>query len=208
MDAKDHRYHRRHVGAIGRASALAFAKAGWKVAICGRRADRLAAAKAEGALGTRRDRPTSPIPTPSPAFSPRSARSSAGSTWVFNNAGTDAPMSDVGDTPVETWRRNHRYEPQWGLLCRPRGLPRHARAVAAGRTDHQQRVDRRPRPALRGGGVRSVQAWRCGADQGDLSRRPPVRYRPADRSILANPMTEMIQDSWKGATAVRRQPQT
>ena len=39
---------------IGKAAALGFAAAGWQVAICGRRADRLAEVKAEAGLACRR----------------------------------------------------------------------------------------------------------------------------------------------------------
>jgi NAD(P)-dependent dehydrogenase (short-subunit alcohol dehydrogenase family) len=89
---------------IGRACALAFSAAGWRVAICGRRADRLAEVKAEGRLAL-----AEPVDVADPdavAGLFARVRSEFGRLdVVFNNAGAFAPATLFGDLPVETWRR-------------------------------------------------------------------------------------------------------
>lgn len=87
---------------IGRTAALGFAKAGYKVAICGRRADALAAVAHEtGGYWAACD-----VTDPAAV-----ARFFAGVKAeygridvVFNNAGRFAPATSFGDLDVETWR--------------------------------------------------------------------------------------------------------
>ncbi|MEO6395392.1 MAG: SDR family oxidoreductase [Devosia sp.] len=89
---------------IGRASALAFAKAGWRVAICGRRQNRLDEVQAEGglALAFRAD-VTDPAEVA--AFFAAVRAQLGRIDLVFNNAGSFSPTANFGDIAVEDWRR-------------------------------------------------------------------------------------------------------
>ncbi len=89
---------------IGRAAALGFAKAGWQVAICGRRADRLEAVKAEGQLALAS---ITDITDPDAVgrFFAQVVRQFGSIDVVFNNAGAFAPATNFGDLTVETWRK-------------------------------------------------------------------------------------------------------
>jgi NAD(P)-dependent dehydrogenase (short-subunit alcohol dehydrogenase family) len=88
---------------IGAAAARGFASAGYKVAICGRRRDRVEAVAAEagGALGLVCD-------VTQPAEVARmfiQLRESFGHLdVVFNNAGQSSPAASFGDIDVETWQ--------------------------------------------------------------------------------------------------------
>ncbi|MBN9348890.1 MAG: SDR family oxidoreductase [Devosia sp.] len=89
---------------IGKAAALAFAAAGWQVAICGRRAEMLAQVKAEGGLAL-----AEPVDVADPEAVARFFTQVRGAFGrldvVFNNAGAFAPAAVFGDLPVDTWRR-------------------------------------------------------------------------------------------------------
>jgi NAD(P)-dependent dehydrogenase (short-subunit alcohol dehydrogenase family) len=92
---------------IGRASAVALLKAGWSVALAGRRADALAeTVKLAGADGAR----AAAVPTD--VTSPDSVRALFGSVknkWgrldlLFNNAGQNAPGIPLEDLSFEQWK--------------------------------------------------------------------------------------------------------
>jgi NAD(P)-dependent dehydrogenase (short-subunit alcohol dehydrogenase family) len=89
---------------IGRAAALAFGAAGWRVALCGRRADRLAEVKAEGRLAL-----AEPVDVIDPeavaSFFAKMKAEFGHLDVVFNNAGAFAPATVFGDLSVETWRK-------------------------------------------------------------------------------------------------------
>ena len=89
---------------IGRACALAFSAAGWGVAICGRRADRLAEVKAEGKLALAESLDVAD-PKGVAAFFARVKGEFGHLDAVFNNAGAFAPATVFGDLSVETWRQ-------------------------------------------------------------------------------------------------------
>lgn len=88
---------------IGRAAALGFAAAGWRVATCGRRADRLGELVSLGVE----------VAIPADVTNPADVEAlfaAATSQFgridvVFNNAGAFAPATTFGDLPVETWRK-------------------------------------------------------------------------------------------------------
>jgi NAD(P)-dependent dehydrogenase (short-subunit alcohol dehydrogenase family) len=89
---------------IGRAAALAFAGAGWKVAICGRRTDKLEEVKAEGKLALAESLDVADADGVAGFFA--KVKGQFGHLdVVFNNAGAFAPATVFGDLPVETWRR-------------------------------------------------------------------------------------------------------
>ena len=92
---------------IGRASALALLKDGWKVALAGRRADALEATKsAAGELAG------NALAVPTDATDPAAvkalfaaAREAFGRVdLLFNNAGTGAPAIPLEDLTVEQWK--------------------------------------------------------------------------------------------------------
>jgi NAD(P)-dependent dehydrogenase (short-subunit alcohol dehydrogenase family) len=88
---------------IGRATALAFLDAGARLAVCARRADKLAELAADDAdvLAVEAD-VTDPgaVDTLFRRIRERFGRLDV----VFNNAGTGAPMTNFGDLDWETWR--------------------------------------------------------------------------------------------------------
>jgi NAD(P)-dependent dehydrogenase (short-subunit alcohol dehydrogenase family) len=89
---------------IGKACALAFAAAGWDVAICGRRAELLAEVREEGDLALAESLDVADPEGVAQFFG--KVRSAFGHLdVVFNNAGAFAPATVFGDLPVETWRR-------------------------------------------------------------------------------------------------------
>jgi NAD(P)-dependent dehydrogenase (short-subunit alcohol dehydrogenase family) len=92
---------------IGRASALALLKDGWKVALAGRRADALEATKsAAGGLAG------NAIAVPTDATDPAAVKALFAATkdafgrldLLFNNAGTGAPAIPLEDLTVEQWQ--------------------------------------------------------------------------------------------------------
>jgi NAD(P)-dependent dehydrogenase (short-subunit alcohol dehydrogenase family) len=89
---------------IGKAAALGFARSGWQVAICGRRADRLAevATGAPIALAAQADVSD---PAQVAAFFAQARAAFGRIDVVFNNAGAFAPATVFGDLDIETWRK-------------------------------------------------------------------------------------------------------
>jgi NAD(P)-dependent dehydrogenase (short-subunit alcohol dehydrogenase family) len=89
---------------IGRAAALGFAKAGYRVALCGRRRDRLeqVASDIPGCYAH-------PVDVTDPHEVARlfkGARDAFGRIdVVFNNAGQSGPAIGFGDLDLETWKR-------------------------------------------------------------------------------------------------------
>ena len=92
---------------IGRASAIALLKDGWKVALAGRRADALEATKvAAGELGG------NALAVPTDATDPAAVKALFAATkaafgrldLLFNNAGTGAPAIPLEDLTVEQWK--------------------------------------------------------------------------------------------------------
>ena len=92
---------------IGRASALAFLKAGFHVVLAGRRADALAATVA--AAGRDADRA---LAVPTDATDPAAVKALFAATKeafgrldvLFNNAGTGAPPLPLEELSIEQWR--------------------------------------------------------------------------------------------------------
>ena len=162
---------------IGRATAIGLAEAGYRVAICGRRADELAeTAKAAGAALCARPA-TSPIRRRWRDSLPGVRDKLGRIDVVFNNAGAFAPRPSFGDIDIVDLAEHGRHQSQRRLLRRPRGVPRHARPEPAGWPDHQQRLDLGLCAAAGGGGLHGDQARDHGTDQGDLARWAGVQHR-------------------------------
>ena len=89
---------------IGRAAALGFAKAGWNVAICGRRRDRLDAVHEEAGLALAEEVDVTDPEAVTGLFGKVQAELGRIDV-VFNNAGAFAPARVFGDLEVETWRK-------------------------------------------------------------------------------------------------------
>jgi NADP-dependent 3-hydroxy acid dehydrogenase YdfG len=92
---------------IGKRSALALLKAGWNVALAGRRADALEETKTEaGADGARA------LPVPTDVTDPAAVKALFDKTvaafgrvdFIFNNAGMNAPGIPLEDLSDEQWR--------------------------------------------------------------------------------------------------------
>ena len=89
---------------IGRAAALGFAKAGWNVAICGRRRDKLEAVRSEGGLALAQEVDVTDPAAVAGLFA--KVRGALGRIdVVFNNAGAFAPATTFGDLEVDVWRK-------------------------------------------------------------------------------------------------------
>ena len=89
---------------IGKAAAMGFAKAGWRVAICGRRADRLDEVRALAGLPLAVVADVS-VPGDVADFFAKAKAEFGRIDVVFNNAGAFAPATAFGDLSVETWRK-------------------------------------------------------------------------------------------------------
>ena len=89
---------------IGRAAALGFAAKGWRVAICGRRQEKLDEVRAAGSLAV-----ASPVDVTDPqavaAFFADVRRQFGRIDAVFNNAGAFSASSTFGDIEVATWQK-------------------------------------------------------------------------------------------------------
>ena len=125
---------------IGRASALALARAGWHVALAGRRREPLEETSGEiKALGRRAVAAPSDVGDPEAvkALFAMIEREFGRLDLLFNNAGTRrAGRSDrrIDLCAVEDGRRR---QPQRRFLMRPRRLRADEAAAAARRTHHQ-----------------------------------------------------------------------
>jgi NAD(P)-dependent dehydrogenase (short-subunit alcohol dehydrogenase family) len=92
---------------IGRATALALLEAGWSVALAGRRADALEAARATAGANAAKA-----IAVPTDASDPAAVKALFAATkdafgrldLLFNNAGTGAPAVPLEDLTVEQWK--------------------------------------------------------------------------------------------------------
>jgi len=88
---------------IGRAAAVGLAAAGFRVAICGRREDRLRAVASECGAGFAAACDVTSPDSVAAFFA--GARDALGRIdLVFNNAGVFSPATNFGDIDVDTWR--------------------------------------------------------------------------------------------------------
>ena len=92
---------------IGKATALAFLRAGWNVVLAGRRQELLRQTKAEAPAGAEAFVIPTDVTDPDAVRALfRQTKESFGRLDVlFNNAGTGAPPLPLEDLPVEEWKR-------------------------------------------------------------------------------------------------------
>jgi NAD(P)-dependent dehydrogenase (short-subunit alcohol dehydrogenase family) len=92
---------------VGRAAALALMKAGYVVALAGRRADKLKEVAAEGAATQGRSLPVETDiadPASIKALFAKVKEAHGRLDLLFNNAGIGAPAMPLEDLPLERWR--------------------------------------------------------------------------------------------------------
>ena len=165
---------------IGRAAALALARAGWHVALTGRKAETLAAAAREiEAIGRRA--PAHPCDVGDPiavkALFAGVERSFGRLDLLFNNAGTGAPAVAVGRADLRTMASGRDVNLTGAFLCAQgairlmkRQSPRGGRIINNGSISaHAPRPIQRP--------LHRHQARDHRPDQVDRARRSRLRHR-------------------------------
>ena len=130
---------------IGRASALALLKAGFSVALAGRRKP-MPSRRREPAAG---DAAARALVVPTDATDPAAVKALFAATRdafgrldvLFNNAGTGAPADPARGTDRRAVADRRRRQPHRRLPLHAAGVRLMKSAVAARRQDHQQRLD-------------------------------------------------------------------
>jgi len=89
---------------IGRATAIGLSRAGYRVAICGRRQAELDAAAKEGGIALAQACDVTD-PAAVAAFFAAAREKFGRIDVVFNNAGRSSPPTNIGDIQIETWRQ-------------------------------------------------------------------------------------------------------
>ena len=125
---------------VGKATALALTRAGWRVAVTGRRRDKLEEAAREiGAAG--RPALAAPCDIGDPAavkgLFETVEREFRRLDLLFNNAGQGAPVIPIDELTFEQWKSVVDVNLQRHLSVRPGRLRADEAAEAAGRADHQ-----------------------------------------------------------------------
>ena len=165
---------------IGKATALAFLKDGWRVAFVGRRKDALEEA-IKGA-GSHRDRA---IAVPADvgdaqavqALFARVKEAFGRVDALFNNAGQNAPGVPFEDLPYDRWKAVVDTNLSGTFLCAQAAFRMMKEQDPARRPHHQQRLDLGAYAAPGFGAVHRVEARRQRPHAHDRARRPQIRYR-------------------------------
>ena len=132
---------------IGRASALALARAGWHVALAGRRREPLEETAGEiKALGRRA------IAAPSDVSDPEAVKALFATIerefgrldLLFNNAGPGAPAVPIDELTYAQWKAVVDVNLNGVFLCAQGAFGLMKRQKPQGRADHQQRLDLGP----------------------------------------------------------------
>ena len=166
---------------IGRAAALALARAGWHVALAGRQREPLdrgrAARSTRSAGGRSRRAATSAIRRSVKRLFATIERGFGRLDLLFNNAGTGAPAVPIDELTFEQWKAVVDVNLNGAFLCAQGAFALMKRQNAAGRAHHQQRLDLRPCAAAELRALHRDQARDHRPDQVDRARRPRVRHR-------------------------------
>ena len=179
---------------IGAACALALAEAGWSLALCGRRLDRVEAVAAE-ARGDGRGRAGGPG---------RRRRRGGGGALFAAVEGASAGSTCCSTTPGPARRRaagradaravaaRRRHQPHRRLPLHAGRVPADEGAGPARRADHQQRLDLGARAAAELGALHRDQARDHRPDQVDRRSTAAPSTSPAARSTSATPQTDRL----------------
>ena len=173
---------------VGHAAALALMKAGYSVALAGRRQEPLEAVAKEGG-GNALAVPTDVTRSGrrSARCSPRRRRSSAGSTCCSTTPASGAPPVPFEELPVEKWKDVVDTNLTGAVRLHPGSVQDHEGPEPARRPHHQQRLDLGAHAAAALGALYLDQARHHRADQVDGARRARVRHRLRRRSTSATP---------------------
>ena len=170
---------------IGKASALALARAGWNVALAGRRLDPLAAAAREiEALGRRSFAHSCDVGDPDAVAALFAAveKEFGRLDLLFNNAGVSAPGVPMEELTYAQWKTVVDANLTGAFLCAQGAIRLMKRQTPARRAHHQQRLDLRACAAPQQRALHRDQTRDHGPDEIDRARLSPVRHRlRADR---------------------------
>ena len=175
---------------IGRAVSAALIKEGFSVVLAGRRLETLTAARQQVDPGGTQSRVVATDITDEASvdrlFDHRAGRVRAARRALQQRrhlgAGSAARRSDDGAVA-----RRRRHQPDRRLPVHARRLPDDEGAIAAGRTDHQQRLDLRAGAAAELGALHRHQARDHRADAGRRRSTAGPTTSPAVRSTSAMP---------------------
>ena len=165
---------------VGKAVALALAKAGYAVVLAGRRSELLdEVAREAKALGARALAVPTDVADPAAvkALFAKIKETFGRLDVLFNNAGIGAPPVPLEDLPLETWKKVVDTNLTGMFVCTQEAIKHHEGAGAARRPHHQQRLDLRARAATVLGRLYLDQTCRDRTDQVDLARLPAIRHR-------------------------------
>ena len=165
---------------VGKAAALALMKAGWDVALAGRRKEPLEAVAKEGASSGRKA-----IAVQTDVADPNSVKALFAEVektfgrldLLFNNAGIGAPGADLEELPFEKWKSVVDINLTGAFLCAQQAFRIMKTQIAARRAHHQQRLDLGACTASEFGRLYVDETRDHRIDEVDLARWSQIRHR-------------------------------
>ena len=134
---------------VGKAATLALLKAGYSVALAGRRKDVLEQAVKESGAGSRALAVQTDVSDPQSvkALFAKAKSPSAGSTCCSTTPASTRPGVPLEELTFEQWKTRGRHQPDRHVPVHPGSVPDHEGPGSARRPHHQQRIDLRARSA-------------------------------------------------------------
>ena len=165
---------------IGKATALAFLRDGFRVVLAGRHLDKLAAV-----ASARRARMRQSMTFRADVTNPAEVRTLFDATRekfgrldvLFNNAGIERAIPAARGHALREMARGHRHQSHRRVPVHAAGVPADEGSDAARRPHHQQRLDLRAHAAREFRALHGVEARDHGTDEVDVARWPQVRHR-------------------------------